>query len=240
MQRIAEAFRRNRLLALVTALGLVLALGGTATAAKLITGGQIKDGSITGKDVRNSSITGADVKSRSLSASDLSLAARKSLRGQTGPAGPAGPAGGPKGDPGPAGPAGPAGPQGPVGPQGPSGSSGALTNAVADHVVQGAGTRVVQTLSLPAGRYVLNAKLTASSAGTAATSCTLRKVVGLLTIDSTAFDPAEASQEIPVAMQGVVDLTGGASDITVLCFEVGGDLTISNAKLTATKVDALG
>ncbi|EHN11651.1 hypothetical protein PAI11_14560 [Patulibacter medicamentivorans] len=224
MQRILESIRRSRLLALVTALGLVLALGGTATAAKLITGG----------DIKNNSITGKDVKSRSLALSDLSTSARKALRGQTGPAGPAGPAGGPVG------PKGDTGAAGPAGPAGPSGTSSAFANAVASHVVQGAGTRVVQTLSLGPGRYVINAKLTASSAGTAPTSCTLRKVVGLLTIDQAEFDPSDVGQEIPVAMQGIADLTGGASDITVLCFEAGGDLTVSDAKVTAIKVDSVG
>jgi hypothetical protein len=63
-------------------LGLVVATAGTATAAKLITGKQIKDGSISSKD--------------------LSKAVQAQLA-KTGLAGPAGP----KGDPGPAG--GPAG-----------------------------------------------------------------------------------------------------------------------------------
>ena len=57
---------------LAFALGLVIATAGTATAAKLITGNQIKDGTITSKD--------------------LSKALRKQI-GKTGKRGPTGPAG---------------------------------------------------------------------------------------------------------------------------------------------------
>ena len=54
----------------------VLALGGTATAAKtVITGKQIKDSSVTGKDVRDGSLTAADF---------------NGAAGQQGPQGPAG------------------------------------------------------------------------------------------------------------------------------------------------------
>ena len=62
--------RRRLILAFV--LGLVIATAGTATAAKLITGKQIKDGTITSKD--------------------LSRALRKQIS-RSGKAGPTGPAG---------------------------------------------------------------------------------------------------------------------------------------------------
>jgi hypothetical protein len=69
-------------------LGLVVAMAGSATAARLITGKQIKDGSISSKDLS------------------------KTLRAQLRKAGLAGPVGaqGPKGDPGSAGSAGSVGP----------------------------------------------------------------------------------------------------------------------------------
>jgi hypothetical protein len=85
--------------ALIVAIcAVLLASTGTATAARLITGKQIRDGTITG----------ADIKNRSIGLQDLSRTARKGITGARGPAGPAGP-------PGPAGPAGPAGPPGPAG-----------------------------------------------------------------------------------------------------------------------------
>ena len=67
----------------VAALMLVVSAGAGATAALMITGKQIKNGSVTGKDIRN----------RSLAAKDLSRSAKLKLRGQAGPAGPQGPTG---------------------------------------------------------------------------------------------------------------------------------------------------
>ena len=73
----------------VAALMLVVSAGAGATAALMITGKQIKNGSVTGKDIRN----------RSLAAKDLSRSAKLKLRGQAGPAGLQGPTGatGPQG-----------------------------------------------------------------------------------------------------------------------------------------------
>ena len=62
-------------------LGLVVASAGTATAAKLLTGKQIKDGSIARKDLA----TGVRA--------ELSETAKPGATGATGPRGPAGPAG---------------------------------------------------------------------------------------------------------------------------------------------------
>jgi hypothetical protein len=82
---------------------LVVALGGTATAATVVitSSKQIKDGAVTGADVKNSSLTGADVKNRSLTAADF----KGSIQGAKGDPGAQG-AQGPKGDQGARGPAG--------------------------------------------------------------------------------------------------------------------------------------
>jgi hypothetical protein len=94
----------------VIALIVAVAGGGSAiadgvhAAAKLITGNQIKNGSITS----------SDIKDRSLLVSDFKASERSKLRGSEGPVGPTGNQGpqglpgsnggpGPKGDPGPAG-----------------------------------------------------------------------------------------------------------------------------------------
>jgi hypothetical protein len=78
-------------------LAIVVATGGTAWGALVVTGAQ----------VRNSSLTGADVKNASLESSDVSTATRTALKvkGATGPAGAKGPTGadgnaGPVGDKG--------------------------------------------------------------------------------------------------------------------------------------------
>jgi hypothetical protein len=88
--------------ALVVAIvALFVAFSGTATAALVMTGKQIKDGTITGKDLKN----------RTLGTNKLSKKAVSLLKGQQGVAGPAGPQG-PKGE---------AGVQGVQGPKGDTG-----------------------------------------------------------------------------------------------------------------------
>src|SRR5215207_6648489 len=94
----------------IACLALSIALGGTASAAVLITGKQVKDGSIAGRDVKN----------RSLGMNKLSTSAVSSLAGQAGPQGPQGD----KGDQGPVGPTGATGPKGETGPAGPQGAAG--------------------------------------------------------------------------------------------------------------------
>ena len=100
-------------------------LGGPADAASLVTGRQIKDGSVAGRDVANGSVTGADVRDGALAAGDFTglppgPPGPPGERGVTGPTGVRGPAG----PPGPSGPAGPEGPRGLPGYQGPPGPAG--------------------------------------------------------------------------------------------------------------------
>ena len=89
---------------------------------------------ITGADIRDGSITSKDIASHTIASGNLARSVVQSLQGQAGPAGPAGPAGakGDTGAPGSAGAQGPAGPQGPAGakgdpggPVGPKGDTGA-------------------------------------------------------------------------------------------------------------------
>ena len=90
---------------------LVMASAGTAFATTLITGDQIKDGSITGADIRNHSIGAVKLgDGEAVAARKVAKNARgpRGLRGKTGAAGAAGPQG-------PAGPAGATGPQGSAG-----------------------------------------------------------------------------------------------------------------------------
>jgi hypothetical protein len=91
----------------VACIAVVLALTGSAFAAQAL-------------------ITGADVKDGSLTRADLSKRTLRSLKGKRGPAGAAGRDGfvGPQGPQGSTGPEGPRGPVGPAGPQGPKGTTG--------------------------------------------------------------------------------------------------------------------
>jgi hypothetical protein len=67
-------------------LGGILAGGGGATAAVLITGAQIKDSSITGRDIKNKSLTRADF--RGLARGPRGLPGATGAAGLTGPPGP--------------------------------------------------------------------------------------------------------------------------------------------------------
>jgi hypothetical protein len=96
MKRILSRLTSAQLIAMIA---LFVALGGTAGAAgiKLITGAEIKNGSITsvdikrgairGKQLRKGSVTSFKVRDGSLRLKDLSRTARGRLVGATGPAG---------------------------------------------------------------------------------------------------------------------------------------------------------
>ena len=82
----------------VTALlALFIALGGTAYAVSLprnsVGAAQIRTGAVGAGEIRSKAVRSSEVRDRSLAVRDLSLAARESLRGKTGPGGPAGPMG---------------------------------------------------------------------------------------------------------------------------------------------------
>jgi hypothetical protein len=109
--------------------GLLVVGAPTVGAAALITGKDIKNGSLTGKDLRDDTLKGRDVRDGSLTTSDF--------RGlPAGPQGPTGPAG-PTGATGEQGPAGPTGATGAAGAQGPTGPAGVNGPAGLTYVTQG-------------------------------------------------------------------------------------------------------
>jgi hypothetical protein len=96
----------------VSVMALFVALGGSATAAVvLITGKQVKNGSLTGIDLKNNSVGSVDVKDGDLLAKDFKAGQLPSGLGGAGP----------KGDTGAQGPKGDAGAQGQQGIQGEAG-----------------------------------------------------------------------------------------------------------------------
>jgi hypothetical protein len=122
---------------LVALAALLVAGSGAGAAATLITGAQIKDGSITGKDVKD----------RSLGSAELKVS---SFRGPPGPRGL-------RGLPGEAGSRGPQGAQGPQGPQGQQGQPGAaginLWAVVAVDGTLARGSGVVSVAKPTVGRF---------------------------------------------------------------------------------------
>jgi hypothetical protein len=119
----------------------VLALASVANTQvrDLITGAQIRDGTIRSRDVGD----------YSLQRQDLARPLVAELRGRPGPPGPAGPAGprGERGETGAAGPPGPAGAQGPPGAAGPTAPS-----AVSGYVVHGGSVVTVGAGQVGTGR----------------------------------------------------------------------------------------
>jgi hypothetical protein len=77
---------------LVACLALFALLAGGATAAKLVTGKNVKNGSLTGSDVKNGSLTGKDIKRRSVTLDRIKGALPAGKQGPQGAQGPPGPA----------------------------------------------------------------------------------------------------------------------------------------------------
>lgn len=144
-----------------------VSLGGTSYAALVVTGANIKDGSLTGTDVRNSSLTGTDLRNGSIGLLDIADTAEAALRGRVGDAGPPGAAGstgaaGAKGDTGPIGPRGiqgETGSQGAPGTPGAPGTSDTLT-ATGPEYTPGLDTTGFNTVQLvvPAGRWLITGR----------------------------------------------------------------------------------
>lgn len=113
-------------------LALLLSLGGTAYAAVVI----------TGKNVKDSSLTGADVQNGSLASKDLSAAARASFKGARGSQGPAGPMGISGFD-------GARGTTGATGPQGDTGANGEPAAVVTSFASRDTGLLMRSSLDVP-------------------------------------------------------------------------------------------
>ncbi len=130
MRRISPA-------SIIATVALIFAVTGTATAAGLINGSDLKGNSVTSAKIRNGS----------LQSKDLSTSARIQLRGQTGPQGTKGDKGekGDKGDPGP---------KGLTGPQGAPGISGHQV-VLGIHVLLGSSTSATFNDTCPSGKRVI-------------------------------------------------------------------------------------
>jgi hypothetical protein len=105
---------------IVAVIALVVALSGTAVAARTLV--------TSSGQIRNGIVTSADLKNNTVAPRDLSRAARRALTGAAGATGPAGP----QGVPGPQGPAGADGATGPKGDTGTVDTSGFYDKAASD------------------------------------------------------------------------------------------------------------
>ena len=142
----------------VALLALFTAMGGTAYAAVVITGTNVKDGTLRSADIADGlyGVQSRDVKNGSLGAIDLSAAARTSLKGNAGATGPAG-ASGANGATGATGATGSAGATGERGP-----SAGYFGSRPDDVTITANAPPydLVGKLAVPAGSYLIRAKST--------------------------------------------------------------------------------
>jgi hypothetical protein len=131
----------------VATVALLFAVAGTAYAGSqvLITGAQVKDGSLSGRDLANRSI-GVNKLTRAAVARLKGARGARGAAGAAGPMGPTGPAG-PVGAAGPGGPAGSAGPQGAKGETGPAGATGAAGPAGTSITLAGHAKTDAQTVA---------------------------------------------------------------------------------------------
>lgn len=130
-------------------LALFLAVGGSAAAGAqaLLTGREVKDGSLTAADIQNHSLTGAEIRSGSLGSNLFSTAARANLRGASGATGAQGAPGAP-------------------GAQGPAGAGVTLATATGPDVTGYIDLTPLGTAPLTrASDYVLFARITAHNTG---------------------------------------------------------------------------
>ena len=205
---------------LVATGAVVLAVGGTATAATLITGKQIKNNSVTGADIRTSSLTGSDVKNSSLGVADLSAAARAALKGATGPAGPTGATGA-------TGAAGAAGAKGDKGDKGDTGLTGARGPSDGRFVRDDSATAVpdtmtvIDTLDLPPGTWMITAAVRGAALADAdhTLECELRNGATVLASGRDHFFEAPVGRA-NITLLAAAELDGfqvNANDVDLVC-----------------------
>src|SRR3954469_18166754 len=204
------------------------ALGGTATAAKVV---------ISGRDVQDGSLTGADIKDHSVTRADLARSAF-SHPGADGPQGPVGAQGhdgatGPRGESGLPGPKGDTGAQGPPGVAGRAGPAGAgkmyVTAGRFNYIdLPKANRTEVARLVLPVGKYALHGKVVAeirgaSSAGVICRVGRMQTGTNLPPYNGWFEDEGIARLDKPLNIQqtltvdDVYEIEGEAHSISLVC-----------------------
>ncbi len=205
---------------------LVIALGGTSYAAVLVTGADIKNGTVQSKDVKD----------KTLKLKDFGAGAKKGLKGEgrTGAAGPAGA----KGDPGPAGAAGAQGIQGLTGPSNAKTVVPAAASVDITDQVNGQDVTVAATGILGGDRtYVMIGKVRVNNTSGGATNvrCSL-----------TADDETDISM-VRLEAGGIATLPLQVSDsipgllgiMRIRCHSFGATAVALNRSLTAIEVGTL-
>lgn len=222
--------------AMIVAVTALVATGaGSATAAKLITGAQIQNGSVTN----------ADIKKGSLRADRLSAAARRDLtRGLAGAAAPA-----TAGPPGPAGPQGEAGAPGAKGDPGVTGDPGAKGDIgpSTGYSTQAAGQQgapddpgtIIDTLDVPAGGYVFAVKVDVIGDADATVDCTLDQAGSQFTQARVRVKDQQRTTLTLTAGRNLTGTVANSTDVHLRCGDGGSGAFLENAAMTAVKVGGI-
>jgi len=209
----------------ISLIALFVALGGTGYAAvvingkdiknKSIAGKKLKDGAVSTKKLKNNAVTGPKVKAGTLDSSDFK--AGTLLQG-------------------------PAGPKGDTGATGDTGPSQVIFDDAPNVTLTGsAGRNTVASLSLPAGNWLVQAKLVVQDSTGGETDCFIRS--GGVDRDSfyTVLSPSPNSYV--ESLYGVAAITLAATTtVNAECRDTsapGGGAIVASPVLTATRVGTL-
>lgn len=209
-------------------IALVFALGGTAFAATLITGKQVKNSSLTGADVKNSSLTGADVKNGSLTKSDIKGGIPA---GKTGSAGSPGAPGAP-------------GAPGSKGDRGPSDAFHAFSNTIVTSPSATTGYFTVLTLpALPPGSYAITGSVSVENDNAATQMAICRITVGTRTASARIGLGLNAdSNDFGSGTVQIATTLAAPTPVTMECTNPGGavsDTDVYDRQITAIQVGNL-
>ena len=188
-------------------------LAGSATAATSL---------ISGKDIKKGSITGKQIKNKSLSIKELSKGAVKKLRGATGPRGEIGPRG-ERGEKGETGARGPAGIVAPL-----------YGEDASENIGDGQAKNVITIPVATTGTYVINAKANLLAIQAAVeVECNIE--AGGDSVDFIQWDAPLADSRSPVSLQAVAPAAAGQT-IVLRCRFDEGNGSAYGSKLTAIPV----
>lgn len=186
MKQLKE-IKRPRLATILAALALMVALGGTATAAGLINGGKLKNKSVAGKKLKNKTITKNKLAPKTI----------KALKGKQGAKGPQGP----KGD---------------QGVPGANGVVAPIYAEYGNLNLPANTELAIGSTNVPAGKYLITANAKVFSNGTAIIGCGISTNGGGGSSDSSTWSSPVASSRTTLPIQMITE-SSEVTQVTLAC-----------------------
>ncbi len=183
--------KRPQLGTILASIALIIALGGTATAAS---------GLINGKKIKNNTVTGKKLKNKTITKNKLAPKTIKALKGKKGPQGVQGP-------------------QGPKGDKGDPGVNGIVSPTYDEYgsLNLPANTELaLGSTNVPAGKYLITATARVFSNGTAIVGCGISTNGGGGSSESATWSSPVASSRSTVPMQMVTE-SSNVTQVTLSC-----------------------